>query len=156
MSRFQIADPDYAVRVRACFDGQALMRTLGARLSRLEPGEVDIAFAFDGAFTQQNGFLHAGIATALVDTACGLAAYTLMPADADVLSVEFKVNLLRPAVGERFLACGRVIKPGSTLVVTQGELRTWPRTDTDGDGQPIAIMQATMIRLQAVPAPNRE
>lgn len=106
------------------------MRTLGAHLSRLEPGEVGIAF--------------------------GLAAYTLMPADADVLSVEFKVNLLRPAVGERFLACGRVIKPGSTLVVTQGELRTWPRTDTDGDGQPIAIMQATMIRRQAVPAPNRE
>ena len=156
MSRFQISDPAYAARVRGCFDDQALMRTLGARLSRLEPGEADIAFAFDDALTQQNGFLHAGIATALVDTACGLAAYTLMPADADVLSVEFKVNLLRPAVGERFLACGRVIKPGSTLVVTQGELLAWPRADTDGDGQPVAIMQATMIRRQAVPVPNCE
>jgi len=146
MSRFQISDPAYAARVRGCFDGQALMRTLGARLSRLEPGEVDIAFGFNDAFSQQNGFLHAGIVTALVDTACGLAAYTLMPADAEVLSVEFKVNLLRPAVGECFLACGRVIKPGSTLVVTQGELLAWPQADSDGDGQPVAIMQATMIR----------
>jgi uncharacterized protein (TIGR00369 family) len=146
LSEFHVPDPEYATRVRSCFDRQALMRTLGARLSRIEPGEVDIAFAFNDAFTQQNGFLHAGIATALVDTACGLAAYTLMPADADVLSVEFKVNLLRPAVGERFLACGRVIKPGNTLIVTQGELRAWPQADTDIDGQAIAIMQATMIR----------
>jgi uncharacterized protein (TIGR00369 family) len=142
----RVPDPAYAARVRACFEAQALMSTLSARLSRLEPGEVDIAFAFDQAFTQQNGFVHAGIVTALVDTACGLAAYTLMPADADVLSVEFKINLLRPAVGERFLACGRVIKPGSTLVVTQGELRAWPQAEADGEGQQVAIMQATMIR----------
>lgn len=144
---FQASDPDYAARVRGCFEGQALMTTLGAALTRLEPGAVDIGIDYRTDLTQQNGFLHAGIVTALVDTACGLAAYTLMPAGADVLSVEFKVNLLRPAAAARFLARGRVIKPGSTLVVTQGELLGWSDAAMTDTGRQVAIMQATMIRL---------
>ena len=148
--RFQALDPDYANRVRGCFEGQALMATLGASLSRLEPGFVDLAFGYRPEFTQQNGFIHAGVVTALVDTACGLAAHTLMPAGADVLSVEFKLNLLRPAAGARFLARGRVIKPGNTLLITQGELHAWASSvaadDGHDEGQLVAIMQATMIR----------
>lgn len=143
---FEALDPDYAARVRACFEGQSLMRTLNAQLTRLEVGAADIAFDYRADLAQQNGFIHAGIVTALIDTACGLAAYTMMPADADVLSVEFKVNLLRPAMGERFVACGRVVKPGNTLIVTQGELRAWQGADTTTAGTQVAIMQATMIR----------
>ena len=143
MNAPRVQDPDYVARVRGCFDGQTLMRTIGARLTRLEPGAVDIAFAYRADLAQQNGFIHAGIVTALIDTACGLAAYTLMPADADVLSVEFKVNLLRPAAGERFLACGLVIKPGLTLMVTRGDL--WALAP-ESSRIHVATMQATMIR----------
>lgn len=144
---FDVADPAFAARVRAIFEGQALMRTLGATLLRIAPGSVEIGFDFNAAFTQQNGFLHAGVTATLVDTACGLAASTLMPADADVLSVEFKVNLLRPAAGARFVASGRVIKPGRTLMVTHGDLWAWPLTTSiDSDRVHVATMQATMIR----------
>jgi uncharacterized protein (TIGR00369 family) len=146
MSDFQVRDPDYAARVRGCLEAQALMRTLGASLVRLAPGAVEIAFAYRADLTQQNGFVHAGIVTALIDTACGLAAYTLMPADADVLSVEFKVNLLRPAAGDRFLATGRVVKPGQTLMVTQGDLWALPDDKNATKRSHIAMMQATMIR----------
>lgn len=140
-------DPAFASRVRGCFHAQALMRTLDAHLARIAPGEVDIAFAHRIDLTQQNGFIHAGIVTALVDTACGLAALTLMPANADVLSVEFKVNLLRPAAGAHFLACGRVIKPGQTLMVTQGELWSMAQPDAPPSARAqAAMMQATMIR----------
>ena len=144
---FRVPDPAFAARVHGIFDAQALMRTLGADLLRLAPGEVDIAFDYRTEFTQQNGFLHAGIITTLIDTACGLAASTLMPPDADVLSVEFKVNLLRPAMGERFVAEGRVVKPGQTLMVTQGDLWAWPSSaSADGERIHVAMMQATMIR----------
>lgn len=144
---FNAPDPAFAGRVRAIFEGQALMRTLGATLVRIAPGIVEIGFDFNMDFTQQNGFLHAGVTASLVDTACGLAATTLMPAGADVLSVEFKVNLLRPAAGARFIASGRVIKPGFTLMVTQGDLWALPlATSNDNDRVHVATMQATMIR----------
>lgn len=146
-SAFNVPDPDFAARVHAIFEAQALMRTLGASLLRVAPGEVEIGFDFVADFTQQNGFLHAGVTASLVDTACGLAATTLMPAGADVLSVEFKVNLLRPAAGARFIASGRVIKPGHTLMVTHGDLWALPlAASTDGDRVHVATMQATMIR----------
>ncbi len=146
-SAFNVPDPAFAARVRDIFEGQALMRTLGATLLRVAPGDVDIGFDFNADFTQQNGFLHAGATAALVDTACGLAATTLMPAGADVLSVEFKVNLLRPAAGARFIASGRVIKPGRTLMVTQGDLWAFPvTTSNDSDRIHVATMQATMIQ----------
>ncbi|MES2669518.1 MAG: PaaI family thioesterase [Pseudomonadota bacterium] len=144
---FKAPDPAFAERVRGIFDAQALMRTLGATLLRVAPGDVEIGFDFNADFTQQNGFLHAGVTATLVDTACGMAATTLMPAGADVLSVEFKVNLLRPADGARFVASGRVIKPGYTLMVTHGDLWAFPlATSTDSDRVHVATMQATMIR----------
>lgn len=144
---FEVRDPAFAARVRNLFEAQALMRTLGATLLRVAPGDVEIGFDFDAAFTQQNGFLHAGVTAALVDNACGMAATTLMPAGADVLSVEFKVNLLRPAAGARFVANGRVIKPGHTLIVTHGDLWAFPlATSSDRDRVHVATMQATMIR----------
>ncbi len=144
---FDVPDPAFAARVRDIFEKQALMRTLGATLLRVAPGQVGIGFNFNADFTQQNGFLHAGITAALVDTACGMAATTLMPAGADVLSVEFKVNLLRPAAGVRFIASGHVIKPGRTLMVTNGDLWAFPlATSNDGDRVHVATMQATMIR----------
>lgn len=146
-SAFTVPDPAFAERVHAIFEAQALMRTLGATLLRVAPGDVEIGFDFNADFTQQNGFLHAGVTATLVDTACGMAATTLMPAGADVLSVEFKVNLLRPAAGARFVASGRVIKPGQTLMVTHGDLWAFPQaTSTDSDRVHVATMQATMIR----------
>lgn len=112
---------DFRERVRASFDRQRFMATLGARLVRVEPGEVEIALAFRDTLTQQHGFLHAGALASVLDSACGYAAFTLMPADAGVLSVEFKLDLLAPAAGDEFVARARVIKPGRTLSVTRAE-----------------------------------
>lgn len=136
-------DPGFESRVRAGFEQQQLMKTIGAELTKVEPGEVWIEMPFDPSFTQQDGFLHAGAVTSIVDSACGFAAFTLMPASARVLSVEYKINLLRPAAGERFVAAGRVIKPGRTLTVCSGEV-----TAVSGDGEKlIAVMQATMMTV---------
>ena len=101
------------------FDRQRAMRTLGISIARLEPGEVDLAMAYSPDFTQQNGFVHAGIITAGLDNACGIAAFTLMPAGSDILTVEFKTNLLAPAQGERFVFRAIVVKPGRTLTVCE-------------------------------------
>jgi len=103
-------DEDYQARIRDSFTRQAITGTLNLSIERIAPGEIDLAMPFDRALTQQNGFLHAGIVTAGLDNACGYAAYTLMPAEADVLSVEFKTNLLAPAKGDRFRFEGRVIR----------------------------------------------
>jgi uncharacterized protein (TIGR00369 family) len=108
-------------RVRASFARQGLLATLGARVTRVAPGEVDVELAFDERLTQQHGYLHAGALTAALDSACGYAALTLMPEEAAVLTVEFKVNLLAPAAGERFLARGRVVRAGRTLTVCRGD-----------------------------------
>ncbi len=122
MPAFQPADPDFEARVRASFARQRAMVTLGAKLSHVAPGEVDIVLPFREDLTQQHGFLHAGITTSIVDSACGFAALTLMPAGAAVLTIEFKVNLLAPGEGERFIARGRVLKPGRTITVGSGEV----------------------------------
>ena len=90
------------------------MRTLGISIARLEPGEVELSMAYSPDLTQQNGFMHAGIITAGLDSACGIAAFTLMPAGSDILTVEFKTNLLAPARGERFAFRATVVKPGRT------------------------------------------
>jgi uncharacterized protein (TIGR00369 family) len=119
---FQPRDPDFAARVRASFARQPFMATLGARLARVAAGEVDIELPFRGDLTQQHGFMHGGAVTAIADTACGYAAYTLMPADAGVLSVEFKINLVAPAAGEIMIARGRVTRSGRTLTVGTGEV----------------------------------
>ena len=114
-------DPGYADRIRDSFAKQTVMATLGATLSRVAPGEIDIALPFRADLAQQHGFLHAGVLATILDSACGYAAFTLMPADAAVLSIEFKINLLAPAAGERFVARGRVVRAGRTITVCQAD-----------------------------------
>lgn len=140
-------DPDYAARVRASFARQAMMATLGANLAAVEPGQVDITMPFHAGLTQQHGFLHAGVVTALVDSACGFAALSLMPPGTGVLSVEYKVNLLAPAQGARFLARGRVIRAGRTILVCAGDVFT----ERDGTSVTVATMLATMMVIRDRP-----
>jgi uncharacterized protein (TIGR00369 family) len=121
MSEFKSPDPEFEARIRASFAQQRVMTLIGASLERVEPGIVEIALPFRSDLVQQDDFIHAGIVATIVDSACGYAAYTLAEAGTDVLSVEFKVHLLRPAVGERLLARGEVIKPGRTLSVVRGD-----------------------------------
>jgi uncharacterized protein (TIGR00369 family) len=140
-------NPDYERRVRESFEKQQAMRTLGARLLRVAPGEVDLELPYREDLTQQHGFLHAGVVTALMDSACGYAAFSLMPAGAGVLSVEFKVNLLAPAKGDALLARGRVLKAGRTISVCQAEglMRS-------GEGETsVATMLATMMTVTGRP-----
>ena len=120
------------------------MHTLGVSLASVEAGRVILRMPFAQPFTQQHGFLHAGIVTALVDSACGWAALSLMPEGKEVLSVEFKVNLLRPARGDHFEAIGEVVKSGRTLTVCSGRLVAF-----EGERETIvAQMQATMIGVE--------
>ena len=142
MSLPQPPDVEYESRVRASFARQRAMQLIGARLERVEPGAVAIVLPYREDLTQQNGFLHAGIITAIADSACGYAAHTLMPAGSEVLSVEFKVNLLRPAAGEEFVAEAKVIKAGRTLTVTRCDVYS----ESGGEARMIATMLATMIR----------
>ena len=121
------------------------MSSIGAELLLVEPGKVEIALPYRTDLTQQHGYLHAGIITTIADTACGYAAYTLMPAGSEVLSVEFKVNLLRPAKGERFVAVANVLKPGRTLTVVRADVFGISESD---ERELIATMLATMICLQ--------
>ena len=122
MQKFDPLDPEFESRIRSSFALQRLMTAIGARMTKVAPGEVNIEMPFDSAWTQQNNFIHAGIITSIVDSACGYAAYTLMPAGAGVLTVEYKVNFLNPAKGEKFIAAARVIKPGRTLTVCSGDV----------------------------------
>ena len=115
-------DPAYEARVRESFGRQSHMSTLGATIAFIAPGEVHLAFPFAPQFCQQNGFMHAGAIASVADSANGYAAYTLAPAGTDVLAVEFKINLLAPAQGEGFLACGRVLRPGRTLTVCEARV----------------------------------
>lgn len=121
------------------------MTTLNARMTRCEPGLVEIQMPFSSAITQQHGFGHAGATTAILDSACGFAALTLMPEGSEVLSVEFKVNLLSPAVGDAFRAIGTVVRAGRTITVCQGDVFAV----RDGQEKRVAIMTATMIRSDA-------
>jgi uncharacterized protein (TIGR00369 family) len=144
MTSFTFSDPNFEARVRANFTRQGMLTILGGEIGLVRPGEVHLLTPFDARFTQQDGFLHAGIVTTLMDSACGYAAFSLMPADARVLSVEFKVNLLSPARGERFRAEGRVIKAGRTLTVCEGKLFS-----IQGDNETLCgLMQATMICIR--------
>ena len=149
MSGFEPRDPAIEARIRGSFARQRFMRALGAELSAVRPGEVVIALPFSDALTQQHGFLHAGAVSAVVDSACGYAALSLMPPGTGVLSVEFKVNMLAPAAGRRFEAVGRVRKAGRTITVCEGELRAF-----DGDeaaGTLVALMQGTMMTVRDRP-----
>lgn len=122
MSRFVPKNPDYAARVADSFARQGAMGLIGACLVHVAPGAVDIAVDHRGDLTQQHGFFHGGIVGTAADSAGGYAAFTLMPADASVLTVEYKLNLIAPADGERIVARGRVVKPGRTLSIAQVEV----------------------------------
>lgn len=138
-------DPNYKIRVQESFKLQTVMATLSAELILVEAGKVQIQLPFNDTLTQQNGFLHAGIVTTIVDSACGYAAYTLMPADSQVLTVEFKTNFLAPASGDYFIATGQVIRSGRTLTVCQGDVVAY----TGDTEKQIALMQATLIALKS-------
>ena len=138
------ADTDFAQRVRDSFGRQAVMATLGAALETVEPGRVVLAMQHRPELTQQHGFLHAGIVATALDSACGYAAFTLMPADAAVLTIEFKTNLLAPARGPRFRFEGRVTKAGRTISVVDGRA---VQLGEAGDEALIATMTATVMTV---------
>jgi uncharacterized protein (TIGR00369 family) len=142
--KFNPQSPNFARLVRESFSKQKIMQTIGACLGKISPGEVEITLPFREDLTQQNGFLHAGIVTTILDSACGYAAYTLMPEDANVLSVEFKINLCAPATGERMIARAKVKKPGRTLTVCEGDVLAVQ----DGAEKLVATMQATMMTVR--------
>src|SRR4249920_29993 len=119
MPGFEPRDPAYAERVQSSFDRQQVMKLLGAKLSRLAPGECDIELPFKAELTQQHGYFHGGIIGTIADSAGGYSAFTLMPEDSSVLTVEYKMNLLAPGDGELLVARGRVLKSGRTLVVSR-------------------------------------
>jgi uncharacterized protein (TIGR00369 family) len=131
--------------VRASFARQGVMATLDADLAAIAAGHVAIALPIDPRLSQQNGFLHAGIVVTALDSACGYAALTLMPVDAEVLSVEFKVNLLAPASGDRLVAEGEVVRAGRTLTVCRGDAYAEHETERVH----VATMLATMVRRRA-------
>src|SRR6201988_4889384 len=120
MTSFEPKDPHFEARVKASFGRQQTMNTLGIEITGLGPGEIELRMPQMQAYTQQHGFTHAGIIATALDSACGYAAFSLMPEDAAVLTVEFKVNLLAPAKGERFTFRARVLKPGRSLTVSEG------------------------------------
>jgi uncharacterized protein (TIGR00369 family) len=148
---FTARDPDFEQRVRTSFGKQAAMHTFGVSLERVAPGEVDLELPFRDDLTQQHGFLHAGVITAVIDSACGYAALTLMEPGAAVLSVEFKVQLLTPARGERFRATGRVVRAGRTITAVMGELRALARDPMPtgaAEGEVIAMLTGTMMAVR--------
>jgi uncharacterized protein (TIGR00369 family) len=134
-------NPAYEAWVRESFSRQTHMASLGATIVFIAPGEVHLALPFAAQFCQQNGFMHAGAIASVADSANGYAAYTLAPPDTDVLAVEFKINLLAPAQGEGFLACGRVLRAGRTLTVCQADVFTTGTTERTL----IATMLSTVI-----------
>jgi uncharacterized protein (TIGR00369 family) len=143
MQKLVPRDPDFERRVRESFARQRVMETIGARLARVAPGEVEIELAFREDLTQQHGYLHAGIVAAVIDSACGYAAMSLTPPGADVLSIEFKINLLSPAKGERFVARAAVKRAGRSVTVCAGDLFA-----VEGDSEKVvATMLATMMNV---------
>jgi uncharacterized protein (TIGR00369 family) len=138
-------NPSFAEEVAHSFARQPIMNLLGARLSLVEAGVVEITLPYRADLAQQHGYLHAGVITTIADSACGYAAYSLMPAGSEVLSVEFKVNLLRPAQGETFVARAEVIKAGKTLTVVRADVFAMVG---DSERELVATMQGTMICLR--------
>lgn len=145
MSNFAAIDSKVEARIRETFGLQKVMSTLGASLTQIQVGQVQIRWPYNLDFTQHNGFLHAGIVTTIVDTACGCAAYTQMSPESGVLTVEFKVNFLSPAKGDYFVATGQVIKAGQTITVCEGRVVAY----TESSEKLIAVMQATMIQVNS-------
>ncbi len=142
-ARFPVSDPAFAERVRESFGRQKAMALIGARLASVAPGRVEIALAYRDELTQQKGFLHGGIIGMIADTACGYAAFSLMPAGCSLVTVEYKINILAPGRGN-VMARGEVLKPGRTLTVARAEV-------IGEDGRHIASMQQTLMMLADTP-----
>jgi len=138
-------NPSFAADIERSFARQPIMNLLGARLTLVEPGVVEITLPFRADLAQQHGYLHAGVVATIADSACGYAAYSLMAAGSEVLSVEFKVNLLRPAQGETFIARAEVVKAGRTLTVVRADVFGITR---NADRELVATVQGTMICLR--------
>jgi uncharacterized protein (TIGR00369 family) len=135
-------DPRFAARIRASFGRQKAMTLIGASLGAVEPGYVEVALRFRDDLTQQKGYVHGGILGMIADSACGYAAFSLMPADCSLVTVEYKINILNPAVGD-LVAKGQVVKPGRTLTVARAEVYA-------ADGRHVAAMQQTLMMLPGV------
>lgn len=144
MATFQAQDPNFEAAVRENFGRLTLMKTIGARLLRIAPGEVEIDLPFRDDLTQHHGFLAAAVITAIIDTACGYAAMSLMPAGASVLTVEYKANFMSPARGERMVARSRVLKAGQTFSVCSGNVFA----QTQGEEKLVATMLATIMMVR--------
>lgn len=144
---FEPCDPDYEARTRASFARQGAMALIGARLTRVEPGLVEITLPYREDLTQQHGFFHAGITSTIADSAGGYAAFTLFPTDASVLTTEYKINLLAPAAGEALRAVGRVVKAGRTLTICDVEVLAMK----DGAESLCAKMLQSLIALHGRP-----
>ncbi len=141
--RFQPKDPSYAERVRTSFARQKAMDLIGARLTSVAPGATEIRFAYRENLTQQKGYVHGGILGMIADSACGYAAYSLMPATSSLVTVEYKINILAPARGD-LVARGAVVRPGRTLTVARAEVH-------DAQGTHVASMQQTLMMLPDTP-----
>ena len=144
---FVAKDAGYAQRVRASFARQGAMTLIGAEMTELAPGYCAISIRPKPEILQQHGYVHAGIVATIVDSAGGYAGFTLFPAESSVLTVEFKLNLLAPAIGDRLVAEGFVIKPGRTLAITRGEVHA----ETGGKRTLVALMQQTLIVMRGKP-----
>ena len=142
----QPPNPEFAARVRDSFARQAAMRLIGAELTRVEPGRVEIELAVRDDLGQQHGFVHGGVVGMIADSAGGYAAFTLMPADASVLTVEYKINMLAPAKGERLIARGAVLKPGRSLSVVRADVFAL----AGGRETHIAAMQQTLMVMHGM------
>lgn len=145
--RIQPPDPHYAERCRASFGRQQAMRLIGARMSKVQPGLVEIELAYRDDLTQQKGYIHGGIVGMIADSACGYAAYSLMPASSSLVTVEYKINLLAPAIGEMLLARGEVLKAGRRLTITRGDVYVRKA----GDDVHVATVQQTLMMLTDTP-----
>jgi len=142
-SKFEPKYPDYVARVEKSFLDQAVMKTIGASIEAISPGKIEIEFPYQSNLTQQNGFIHAGIVSTVLDSACGYAAFSLMPLDVSVLTIEFKINLLSPATGDRFRGYGKVKKAGRTISVAEAELYAF----SDQGKKLVATMVGTLMAV---------
>jgi uncharacterized protein (TIGR00369 family) len=143
MTRFDPKDADFEARVRTSFARQTAMATLGIEITSVMPGEVELKMPYAAAYTQQHGFIHAGIITTALDSACGYAAFSLMSGDAAVLTIEFKTNLIAPARGDYFLFRARVVKPGRTITVCDAQAFAVE----GGQEKLVATMTGTLMAL---------
>lgn len=150
MAEFEPKNADFEQRVRDSFAEQGIMQALGIELKFVQPGTVSFSMPYNATFSQQHGFVHAGVIATALDSACGYAAFSLMPEDAEVLTAEFKINLIAPADGDSFSFTGTVIKPGRTLSFAEGTAIA----HKDGRDRKVATMMATLMAITGRPGIN--